>query len=321
MMHLSDSTKQAGADRFGFDLADAQRLGGGGAPDGFVFANPRDPVVIKFLPATDDRLPIIRAKMAFVNYLRAGGIPTPGYLPSENGELIEIVSDDDTAFAVMKLHKAPGKPVNFSDPGEWNTHFFRQWGHILGQIHALSATYTAESRAAIPIWEEEHAFFCEMGHNDPDILVQWQHIGEQVRALPQPPDAFGPIHNDPHSWNFLLHEGSLTILDFDVCVRHWFVLDLAIALFHPIFESRRRPAGEAAAFSRELTDHFLAGYADAYALDPCWLDQLALFMKYRRTLFYIVLPKDSGDPWTQRTVRDLRAMIVDDVPPVAGLNA
>ncbi|MBN1565263.1 MAG: phosphotransferase [Anaerolineae bacterium] len=318
-MYLSDTIKHAGADRFGFDLKDAVRLGGGGAPDGFVLANPRDPVVIKFMPATEDRLPVMRAKMDFVNYLRAGGVPTPGYLPSVNEEMIELVSDEEATFAVMTLHKAPGKPVDFRNPAEWNAHFFRQWGNILGQIHALSATYTAASRAAIPAWEEEHAFFCTMCQDDPGILAQWQRIGAQVRDLPQSTDAFGPIHNDAHSHNFLLHEGSLTILDFDVCTRHWFALDLAIALFHPIFESRHRPAAEVAAFARELTDHFLAGYDDAYTLDPSWLDHLALFMRYRRTLFYIVLPKDGGDPWTQRTVRDLRPMILDNVPPVTGL--
>ncbi len=318
-MQLSDSIKQTGADRFGFDLAGAERLGGGGAPDGFVFANPRDPVVIKFLPASEDRLPIMRAKMDFVNHLRAGGVPTPGYLPSENGELIEVITENGTMFAVMKLDKAPGHPVNFDNPAEWNTGFFRQWGHILGQIHALSVAYTAESRAAIPDWEEEHASFCEMSRDDPAVLAQWSRIGDQLRDLPRPANAFGPIHNDPHAWNFLLHDGELTVLDFDVCVQHWFVLDLAIALFHPIFESRHRPAGMVAAFSRELTEHFLAGYAQAYALDPSWLDHLALFMKYRRTLFYIVLPKEGGDPWTQRTVRDLRLMIVDDMPPVTGL--
>lgn len=319
-MHLSDSIKQAGADRFGFDLVDAQRLGGGGAPDGFVFANPRDPVVIKFLPASDERIPIMRAKMDFVNYVRAGGVPTPGYLPSESGSMIEIITEDDTTFAVMKLDKAPGRPVNFGDPAEWNAQFFQQWGHILGQIHALSARYDSESRATIPDWEAEHAAFCVMSQGDPDVLAQWQRIGEQLRDLPRPADAFGPIHNDPHSWNFLLANGALTILDFDVCVQHWFALDLAIALFHPIFESRRRPAHEAAAFVRDLTHHLLAGYAQAYTLDPCWLEHLALFMKYRRTLFYIVLPKDSSNAWTQRTVRDLRSMIVEDVPPVTGLD-
>lgn len=320
-MHVSDQVIQVGAARFAFDTAALARLGGGGAPDGFVFANERDPFVLKIMPLrAEEQLPVMHAKLDFVNYLRAGGVNTPGCVPSEAGNLIEVVSDDAAQYAVFKLDKAPGHPVNFDDPREWNADFFHKWGYLVGQVHALSRDYAAPSRDTIPDWEAEHAGFAALCADEPEVHEQWLAIGEQCRALPITPDAFGPMHNDPHSWNFLIEGDTLTMLDFDVCVRSWFALDVAIALFHPLFESRRHPPEAAATFVRSVTDHFLAGYEQAYALDPLWLEHIALFMKYRRTLFYIVLPKNASDHWTSTTVRDLRLAVVNDHPLVTGLD-
>lgn len=319
-MQVSERVIEVGAARFGFDTSGLTRLGGGGAPDGVVYANRRDPFVLKIMPLGEKQLPVMRAKLDFVNYLRAGGVKTPGCVLSEDGNLIEVVHEGDARYAVFKLDKAPGHPVNFDDPGEWNTVFFRAWGHLVGQVHALSSRYDASSRDMIGDWQAEHASFSALCAGEPDIQAQWQRIGDQLRALPRPRDAFGPIHNDPHAWNFLVDGDTVTLLDFDVCMRHWFALDVAIALFHPQFEMRHHPPAERATFAATFTGSFLAGYEQAYILDPCWLDQIGLFMKYRRTLFYLVLPKgDNVDPYTARLVRDLRMAIVDDVPPVAGL--
>ena len=99
--------------------------------------------------------------------------------------------------------------------------------------------------------------------------------------------------------------------------------DLAIALFHPLFESRHLPLDEGAAFRQSFVDHLLAGYATTYTLDPVWLTHLPLLMTYRCTLFYAVLPKNADEPadsWTARTLRDLRPIILDGVSPAADVT-
>ena len=81
------------------------------------------------------------------------------------------------------------------------------------------------------------------------------------------------------------------------------------------------PQAEQEQFVYTFTDNFLAGYEQAYALDPAWLDHIALFMKYQRTLIYIAMPKNvNNNTWVANTVRDLRPIILNDLPPVTGLD-
>jgi Ser/Thr protein kinase RdoA (MazF antagonist) len=331
-MAINDSVIRAGAAQFGFDLAGLKYLGSddGSTPHGVLFTNEQGAFVIKIIPLSAEQLPVLRAKMAFVDYLHTNGVPTPRCVPSTDGHLVELIAEAGRSYAVSKLERVAGHLVNFDDPAEWNASFFQRWGRIIGRIHALSQRYHDDFRAAIPSWEREHAFFCRMSQDDPAILARWQAIGEAMRALPQTDDTFGLIHNDPHSWNFLVAGDTLTILDFDTCTRHWFAYDLGVALFHPIFASRRRPADEAAAFISDLTKNLLDGYRQECALERFWLAQIPLFMKYRRAVYYFTLPKaakeapsealgENDDTWTGRTVRDLRKAIVNDDAPVTNL--
>ena len=147
---------------------------------------------------------------------------------------------------------------------------------------------------------------------------EWQQVGEVLRALPQPHDAFGLIHNDPHAGNFLIDGDSLTVLDFDVCTHHWFALDLAIAVFHPSWEKRYGEPQAVRAFGRHFWDRFVAGYTRENRLDGFWLAQLPTFMNYRRILFFIALAGQGGKPhsWVRRQLTDLRKAILADQPAI-----
>lgn len=115
----------------------------------------------------------------------------------------------------------------------------------------------------------------------------------------------------------------MTLLDFDVCTHHWYALDVAIALFHPIWEQRARPAPEIEGFARRISGPFMDGYSRENTLDRAWIERLPLFAHYRQMLFFIALdgqPNDGSNPWLNAQLRDLRRWIVDDLP-VTGLDA
>ncbi|MBI5961284.1 MAG: phosphotransferase [Chloroflexi bacterium] len=326
-MNISDGIKQAGAACFDFDPVALRRREHGGAPDGVLFDVERDgvPFIIKFIPTTPDAINATREKIEFVHHLGINGVNVPDYLSSAGGKRVELVESEGETFAVLKMRRASGRHIWELlgwDTARWPDSFFERWGQTLGRIHALSQRYAGGT--AIAHWTAEHSSFVDWC-SDPAVGEKWQQVGETLHALPEPADAFGLTHNDLHTGNMLVDGDTITVLDFDVCTRHWFALDIAIALFHPIWEHRHRPAPQIEAFAQRLTRLFMAGYCRENTLDPAWIERLPLFARYRQILSFIALSgqdEPGPNPWREAQLRDLRRWIVDDLPiPGAAIMA
>lgn len=330
-MIIPDAVPQIAAARFGLDPAALQVLLRGGAPDGAIYehvpAPPTDKPItmLKIMPVAPEQLPAVRARLAFVTYLGAHGVPVPPCCRSAKGAHLETVEHAGARYAVVLMEKVPGGPAY--NVGAWGAPFFTRWGSILGRIHALSSGF--DGTADIPTWEDEHAHFsgwCRACGADPDGAVgaAWATLGERLRTLPRPANAFGPIHNDPHVDNFLVDsapdgtedELRVTVLDFDVCTRHWFALDLAIALFRPLWFNRQRP--DLDAFAHDLAEPFLRGYRQQHTLAAEWIEHLPLFARYRAMLFWIAMMHEGVDPANAKLramLDDLRAFVLSAALP------
>jgi Ser/Thr protein kinase RdoA (MazF antagonist) len=85
------------------------------------------------------------------------------------------------------------------------------------------------------------------------------------------PRTYSLIHADLHPCNVLVHDGHLTVIDFDDAGFGWHVYDLAVALFnyqgHPAYASMR--------------DALLAGYRSVRALADADVAQLPTFLLIR----------------------------------------
>ncbi|MBN1966298.1 MAG: phosphotransferase [Anaerolineae bacterium] len=315
-MEISKTVLAAGAAAFALDPAALRVLGAGSGADGVTCMGERDGVgvVLKFLPSTAERLPWLVERNAFACYLREHGVAVPRRLPSVQGELVEVVEEAGATFAVTMTERAAGHPPNLYKPAEWNEHFFRRWGALVGQMHALTKDYTGG--ASLPDWQDEHASFVQMCADLP-VRERWIALGETLRALPQDRDCFGLIHNDPHAWNFLVSGDAVTVLDFDVCNHHWFMTDIGIAMFQPLWalQSQPRFRPQLRDIFRRMYDGFMIGYSAHNTLSEEWLARLPLFMRYRRMLFYIVLAQEAQpDQWTRQQIPVLRRAILSDAP-------
>ena len=313
-MIVSERVLRAGADLFGYDWATLTPIEHGGAPDGAVYNEPGSAdgdqnnraYIVKFIPISEAQLPAVREKIAFVDYLRAGGVNVPDLVRSNGGNLLEVVEVDGAKYAVTRMVKAPGRTVDFNT--DWGPPFWERWGRIIGQIHRLTQTYDGGEH--IVTWEQEHAFFGSLVKEDAAITAKWNHLADQLRELPQPRDAFGLIHNDAHVFNFLVDGDTVTVLDFDVCARHWFAQDIAIPWFHVLWEtSRFRSPEKLRAFAREFSQFWLAGYRAENTLAAEWLERLPLFARFRQFLFFIGTWKFEG-----KHMANVRAALLNDAP-------
>lgn len=335
-MDVNEDTLTAGAALFGVDPRSLQARGGS---DGAVYSCRRGDTacMIKFVPLPPDRLTVYQEKLDFIFYLAENGVPVALPQPSENGQRYEMLPGMDSCYAVTVTPLAGGRHPTPRNLYDWNERLFVGWGQVLGKMHALARAYprwqkvsasedNALDEAGAPSqtgdWRNEYEFFsnwCE----EPKIVAQWRKLYEPLSALPRERDGFGLIHNDLHMWNFLYNPDArgvhpITIIDFDVCCYHWFITDIAIAVYHGMVFDLHRSLAQRETFARQFLQPFMRGYRQENQLNPGWFEHLPLFLRYREILSYIALSKDWPEArratWQNAILAEKRARILRDEP-------
>ena len=118
-----------------------------------------------------------------------------------------------------------------------------------------------------------------------------------LTALPKDRESYGLIHQDAHGGNFFVHEGQITLFDFDDCVYSWFIYDIAMVLFYAAMFKE-----DMAAYTADFMSEFLRGYSQENKLDPVWLKELPYFLKLREIDLYALIHfsfdlENEDDPW------------------------
>lgn len=316
-MRVSRELSRQGAARFGLDLDTLCFLGG---EDGDVYegADADGAVIFKLVPSDADSIAKAEAKLDFARYLSDNGVRVARPLPSPQGQLLEILTSGDQIVIASKTIKAPGHHPTAENPEEWNATLFCEWGRVIGQMHALTKRYAGTQ--AIGQWDDEVGAMTEWCR-DPEVRPYWERMRVHLETLPRDKGSYGLIHNDLHPFNFMLHDGKITVFDFDVCGHHWLMTDIGIALFHalwpiPLHQHERREK-----FATEFLTSFMDGYEAENHLDAVWLQELPTFLKYRQLLLFTVFTDSWGAPdassYQRRWLRDTRRLIIDDVPIVS----
>jgi Ser/Thr protein kinase RdoA (MazF antagonist) len=70
------------------------------------------------------------------------------------------------------------------------------------------------------------------------------------------------------------------------------------------------------AFGAYFFEHFIRGYNQENRLDPFWLKQLPMFLKYRQMLLFSVFSNEwqERDKYQERLLKDWRRAIVNQEP-------
>lgn len=268
----------------------------------------------------------LEEKLEFISYLAENGVQVAKPIPAPTGEWVKTFEDDDHIYLLNTLTKAEGKHIDLYNPADGTPQFFRAWGRVTGQMHAAAKNYPLWQKnpadgshpSAINDWRGEHKFFSGWCQFD-DVRTKWIELGEKIAQLPQTREGFGLIHNDLHPWNMLVNlQGEITVIDFDVCAHHFFVKDIAIALF---FANWSGNPGKGRSKNEYLTiffQNFMGGYAAENVLASFWIEQLPLFTKHHQILLHTVFT-DEWKPynkWQSATLKKWKHQIVNDIPVV-----
>lgn len=215
------------------------------------------------------------SELQWMDALVQGGLDVPRPLPSQNGTLVEQVGDT----LVDLLTWLPGQPVGAQGQLEMadRTGLCRKLGLLLAQMHTISDAWTPPAGFSRPAWDRAGLLgdapvwgpFWDNPGLSPDqratLLAARDRANAHLAQIEHRLD-YGLIHADALSENILIHDGALSLIDFDD--GGWGFRDFELATFLMRF----LPAPD----YTDLRAALLEGYASRRPVDPAALDLFIL---------------------------------------------
>jgi Ser/Thr protein kinase RdoA (MazF antagonist) len=261
---------------------------------------------------------MIGGEVEWLNYLAEHGVPAARAVPSDDGQLVEVVDVGDTYFSAVSFEKALGAHPNRE---EWRAGLPGKLGQIMGRMHALTKRYQpSEARFKRPEWDEELEGFAEkhLPPSETKVIEKINALLAYLHTLPQDGESYGLVHTDMHGGNFFVDDGKITLFDFDDCQYAWFVYDIALALFYVL--PHNCVSEKDVAWAKDFLEQFLAGYDRENRIAPEWLRQIPYFLKLREMDLYVVIHRsfdlDDLSPWCASFMDNRKYKIENDVPYV-----
>jgi Ser/Thr protein kinase RdoA (MazF antagonist) len=327
-MKIDPTILSEAAKLYDLSISDLHPLGG---MEGMALEFKRDhkDYVLKITPrekGDSDQARQIEEKSAFINYLAENGVRVAKPIPSPTGNWVEVHETEEKIYLISAATKAAGKHIEIYNSNQTSPAFFQSWGRVTGQMHALAKKYPnwkkdsdGGNTSAITDWKGEHQFFRGWCRHD-GIRQKWVELGEKIESLPQTRQGFGLIHNDLHPWNFLVDaRGQITVIDFDVCTYHFFIKDIAIALFFANWNGKPQKGQSKDTYLTNFFRNFMTGYSVENDLESLWFAQLPLFLRHHQILLHTVFTDEweKPNPWQANTLKKWEHQILKDIPVVS----
>ncbi len=163
----------------------------------------------------------IRSQLAFMDYLRNGGLPVVETFPASNGEPCARSADGrSTGILSRWIH---GRLVSELPEPQWPG----RCGELLARLHRHSAAFAPPAGFDIRSWEHIYApppdgwlipFLDQAAFDDDSrsvILQSAEQTRRLVRHLADHDDLFGVIHADFHRENLIYDGTTVWIIDFE----------------------------------------------------------------------------------------------------------
>lgn len=106
----------------------------------------------------------------------------------------------------------------------------------------------------------------------------------------------------------------ITVFDFDDCIYHWYICDIAIAFYHALQTVSIGNMNEYIKFGEK----FIKSFLKENHIEEKWIGKIPLFLEYRRICSYIFILKmwkgKKIDIEQEEYLRNMRYNIVNRVP-------
>lgn len=239
----------------------------------------------------------LEAELDFVRFVASRGVDVSGPQPSRRGNCVETLDTggSETWHAVV-FAAAAGRHFRFFTADIDGT-LFRAWGRAMGALHLASRDFVPGASRRRPTWSEQDTTSCDpamIPADEVEAMYEYERISEWLATRPATSANWGLIHGDFERTNFVLADGSLCLFDFDDACYHWYVADIA----HALWAFRGAPSPDRSRF----LEWFLEGYRELCLIDGDVRNQLTWFVRLRTlSLFVARLHEESSADWVRRT--------------------
>jgi Ser/Thr protein kinase RdoA (MazF antagonist) len=229
----------------------------------------------------------IASELTWMDALRAeAGVRTPRVLPAADGRRIVTVPEPGRTAErhCVRFEFLPGTEPG-GEPALTVSHF-AELGEITARMHRHAREWTRPAWFTRFRWDYDAAFGPQarwgrwqdgvgVGPSELRVLTRLDDVlQERLKAFGQGPERYGLVHADTRLANLLVHDGSVSVIDFDDSGFSWYLYDLGTAV--SFFEhSPEVPA---------LVDSWLEGYRRAGQLSAADQAEIWTFIMFRRLL-------------------------------------
>ena len=276
--------------------------------------------ILRLTPETHRSTALIESELHWIDFLAGHDVPVVATESLNNNRRLEKIPVNDSCLSAVCFKKAEGVIAAELDK-HWDDKLFKEWGRVMGRMHAVTKDYLPEPEGVRRYdWYDDAYLKTEkyVPSNQPLVLQKFRRLKERLTLLDKDRNSYALIHADFHKRNFFVHNGNITLFDFDDCQYCWLAADIAVSLFSVVAKSHpgRRNTEVASGF----LEPFLEGYAAENILDIKWLGQLPLFLKLREMINYI----DGHTHWDlnnlspnqKKMIERCRFNIENDIPVI-----
>ena len=232
----------------------------------------------------------IIAELKWLEFLLAHNVSVVNFIQAESSDPAVEAEAGDSSFIGVLFEMIPGKIVEVR--GE-EPEIIEKWGEITGKIQSVSREYNPKEKR----YERFHWLQDDLNSNfkkyipeDEEWAIErFSSLIDHFQKKKRTAENYGMIHRDIHNYNFHLHNGDLTVFDFDDCCRGFYLFDPVISLFHTLEHFNiKRDDGE---FIEYFMKNFLKGYGRYMALSVSDLEEFHSVLNMRKMEIYTVLVK------------------------------
>jgi Ser/Thr protein kinase RdoA (MazF antagonist) len=235
-------------------------------------------------------LELVTAEIDWLVYLVDNKVPAVRPVKSHHGTYVESVGSNNDSYNVVAFEKAEGEHMDFRNPKSWSESVIRDWGRVIGLMHSVAKDYKPKST-------RRYEFHPEL--DMPLIKGEAKEVKDSIRSLfqrmhelPKSRDSYGLVHSDIHVGNFFVKDDKISaVFDFDRACYKWFISEIAIALYYPLYVTEmRNNTDEQKDYVARVLPEFLNGYSTENKLDSSWLEHLDMFMQVRDVILFMYMP-------------------------------
>jgi Ser/Thr protein kinase RdoA (MazF antagonist) len=242
----------------------------------FIFKKNGKTYFLRFSDASEKELSSIESEIEVLEYLREQPVRVALPVKSLNGHYIEKVETEIGTFYAVVFEALSGKQY---ETEELELSQFFKWGSSLGELHKIFKSMPEKYRINRKNWREQLLKVKQqLPNHETAALIELEQLINWTEALNISENNFGLIHFDFELDNQRWDEEVIGILDFDDCMNHWYVADIAYAL-RDLFKSD-------VDLDNPYFQEFTKGYQNETDLDGSQLEQLSYFLRLHNLITF-----------------------------------